>query len=129
MNRPLAALAALSLGFAVVLGAVGAHAIGGDPAGRELWRTASFWHVADSLGLLALAALWPHLARRVAVAGVLAIGLGALAFCGSVYIQAIQGSAPVPMLAPTGGTLQILGWLLVALGFMLRAPATAGRET
>lgn len=123
MNRPIAAIAALSLSLAIVLGAVGAHAIGGEPAAREMWRTASFWHTANSLGLLALAALWPNLARRVGLAAVLAIGLGTLAFCGSVYVQALHGSAPVPMLAPTGGSLQILGWLLVALAAVLRPSA------
>lgn len=123
MNRPIAASAALSLSLAIVLGAVGAHAIGSEPAARELWRTASFWHTANSLGLLALAALWPGLAHRIGLAAVLGIGLGTLAFCGSVYVQAVQGSAPVPMLAPTGGSLQILGWLLVALAFVLRPSA------
>ena len=122
MNRPAAAIAALSLSLAIGLGAVGAHAIGGEPAARELWRTASFWHTANSLGLLALAALWPSLSRRVVLTAVLAIGLGTLAFCGSVYVQAVQGSAPVPMLAPIGGSLQILGWLLVALAFVLPGP-------
>ncbi|MEQ8585207.1 MAG: DUF423 domain-containing protein [Thalassobaculaceae bacterium] len=122
MNRPLAALAAFSLSLAVALGAVGAHAIGDDPLARDLWRTASFWHAANSLGLLALAALWPALARRLGTLGALGVALGTLAFCASVYLQAVQGSAPVPMLAPTGGTLQILGWLLVALA-LLRRPA------
>lgn len=115
MNRALAAVAAVTLSLAVVLGAVGAHAIGGDPGARDLWRTASFWHTANSIGLLSLAALWPVLAPRLRFAGALGIAIGTLAFCGSVYLHAIQGSAPVPMLAPTGGTLQILGWLLVAL--------------
>lgn len=115
MNRPVAALAALFLSLAVVLGAVGAHAIGPDAAARELWRTASFWHTANSLGLLGIAALWPALGKYTGLAGALAVGFGTLAFCGSVYGQAIQGSAPVPMLAPVGGMLQILGWLLVAL--------------
>ncbi|WP_028794053.1 DUF423 domain-containing protein [Thalassobaculum salexigens] len=123
MNRPVAAIAALSLSLAVALGAVGAHAIGSEPAARELWRTASFWHTANSLGLLAIAALWPHIGGRLGLAGVLAVGFGALAFCGSVYIQAVRGSAPVPMLAPVGGTLQILGWLLVAVACLRgRAP-------
>lgn len=126
MIRPIAAAAALSLAIAVGLGAVGAHALGGDPTGRALWQTASFWHVADSLGLLALAALWPQMAPRLAGAACAAIGLGALAFCGSVYVQAVQGAAPVPMLAPTGGTLQILGWMLAAAAFLRGGP---GRRT
>lgn len=115
MNRWLAAVAAFSLGLAVLLGAVGAHAIGGEPAARDLWRTASFWHTANSLGLLGVAALWPVLAARLGVAGALGIAIGSLPFCGTVYLQALQGSAPVPMLAPFGGVLLILGWLVVAL--------------
>lgn len=125
MNRPAAGIAALSLALAVALGAVGAHAIGADPGARDLWRTASFWHTANSLGLLALSALWPQMGGRLALAGMLAVGVGALAFCGSVYIQAVQGSAPVPMLAPVGGTLQILGWLAVALAAFTGRPRAA----
>lgn len=122
MTRSVAAFAAVSLALAVILGAIGAHAIGDDPAARELWRTASSWHMANSLGLLALAALWPHMNPRPAVAGTLSIALGTMAFCGSVYVQAGAGSAPVPMLAPAGGTLQILGWLLVSIAFLRGRP-------
>lgn len=123
MTRSLAAFAAFSLALAVVLGAVGAHAIGDDPAARELWRTASFWHTADSLGLLALAALFSTMPPRLAVAGTVSILLGAVAFCGSLYAQAVFGAAPIPMLAPAGGTLQIVGWLLIALAFLRGRPA------
>ena len=115
MNRPVAALAALSLSLAVILGAVGAHALGDAPTVRELWRTASFWHTANSLGLLVLAGLWPQVGRMLGLAGIVAIGIGTLAFCGTVYFQALTGSAPVPMLAPVGGTLQIVGWLVMAI--------------
>ena len=127
MTRTVAAIAALSISLAIALGAVGAHAIGDDPTARELWRTASFWHTANSLGLLALAAFWPRLGPRLGLAGVLAIGLGTLGFCGSIYIQALQGSAPVPMLAPIGGSLQILGWLIVAGAAVAARPPSADR--
>ena len=115
MNRPVAALAALSLSLAVALGAIGAHALGDDAPVRELWRTASFWHTANSLGLLVLAALWPQLGRSLGLAGIAAVGIGTLSFCGSIYVQALTGSAPVPMLAPVGGMMQIVGWLAVAI--------------
>lgn len=122
MTQPIAAIAALSLAGAVALAAIGAHAIGSDPAGRRLWDTASFWHVTESLGLLALAALWPRLSPRLALAGALALGIGAAAFCSTLYIQAVTGTAPVAMLAPAGGTLQILGWVLVALACLRGGP-------
>lgn len=123
MSRPIAAFAALSFAAAIALGAIGAHAIGDDPVGRRLWQTASFWHTAESLGLLALAALWPRLAPRLAAGAAATIALGMVAFCGSLYVQAVQGAAPVAMLAPAGGTLQILGWLLVAAACLRGRPS------
>jgi uncharacterized membrane protein YgdD (TMEM256/DUF423 family) len=130
--RPLAFLCALSMALAVALGAIGAHAIGPHAVGphaigddliaRRLWDTASFWHVAHTLGLFALAALWPRLAPRLGAAAVLAIALGAIAFCGTLYVQARTGMAPVPLLAPIGGMLLIIGWILAGLA-LLRHPA------
>lgn len=122
MNRYIAALAAFSLALAIGLGAIGAHAIGDDPGGREMWRTASFWHTADSLGLLAIAALWDRIGPRLGLAGVIAIIIGAAAFCGTVYVQAVHGAPPVPMLAPAGGTLQILGWMLIGVACLRGRP-------
>ncbi len=43
-----------------------------------------------------------------------AFTLGLLAFCGAVYALALGGVRIGP-LAPVGGTLLMLGWLLLAL--------------
>lgn len=120
MQKALIAGAAVSLALAVALGAIGAHAVDADVPGRQLWQTASFWHVSHSLGLSAVAALWPQLLPSVAKPAVSAIVMGALAFCGTLYVQALVGSPLVPFAAPTGGLLLILGWALIAVSALVK---------
>ena len=48
-----------------------------------------------------------------------AFALGTLLFCGAVYGLALGGLATGPM-APIGGTLLMLGWLLLALSALRR---------
>ena len=122
MTAPLAILACLSLALAVALGAIGAHAVAADDVGRRLWDTASFWHVAHSLGLVALAPMTARWGPKIGLAAVVAIVAGAAAFCGTLYVQALTGAPPVPMLAPTGGMLLIVGWLLAALAILIGPP-------
>ncbi len=107
--------ASLSLALAVALGAIGAHTVNPDDAGRRLWDTALFWHVAHSLGVLALTGTRASLEPPLAGVAVAAIGAGMVAFCGTLYVQALTGTPPVPMAAPFGGLLLIFGWLLAAL--------------
>ena len=45
---------------------------------------------------------------------------GTLLFSGTLYIEAITGSAPLPMAAPIGGTLLIVGWLALAVTALVR---------
>ena len=40
--------------------------------------------------------------------------LGLLGFCGAIYCQALLGLR-LPMVAPTGGTLLMIGWALLGL--------------
>jgi uncharacterized membrane protein YgdD (TMEM256/DUF423 family) len=75
------------------------------------------WH---ALALL-FAGLWAarggiaaHLAGAAFVAGV-------LLFCGAVYLLALFGIR-APAVAPIGGTLLMLGWLLLAISAWRRQP-------
>jgi uncharacterized membrane protein YgdD (TMEM256/DUF423 family) len=43
------------------------------------------------------------------------LGLGVVLFAGDLALLALVGSSPWRMAAPTGGTLMILGWLVLAL--------------
>jgi len=51
---------------------------------------------------------------RLAHAAALAFALGMVLFCGAVYAQGFTGTSLGPV-APTGGTLLMLGWLLLGL--------------
>lgn len=107
------ALGALYGALAVILGALGAHALlpQGEAAAQALarFRTAQSYHFYHALALLAvglLAQSRPSVALTFAGA---CFGAGVLLFCGSLYLSALQ-LAP-PSLAPLGGVLLILGWL------------------
>ena len=47
------------------------------------------------------------------------LALGALLFCGDLSVRVAYGASPLPLAAPIGGTLLILGWLGVAVGAAL----------
>lgn len=52
-------------------------------------------------------------------AGAMAIGLGALLFCGDLAARQFLGPHLFPFAAPAGGTAMIAGWLLVAVGALV----------
>lgn len=106
-RRILAASGALLAALAVALAAYASHAAGPD-AGARLGLSAAF---AFGHGL-ALAALAPRAAGRLAMAALFAMLLGVLLFAGSLAGAHFFGLPT--RLAPTGGSLMILGWLLHA---------------
>jgi len=57
--------------------------------------------------------------RTATLAG-LVLGLGTILFAGDLVSRHYLGSRLFPMAAPAGGTLMMLGWLLVALGAFFR---------
>jgi uncharacterized membrane protein YgdD (TMEM256/DUF423 family) len=116
--------AGLSGACGVVLGAWGAHGFAGSVAAKTLFDTAlrwQFWHIP---GLLAAALLVPRatsvLAERVLFVSGAAFAAGTVLFCGTLYMQAITGVAPVPMAAPAGGFCFILGWAALAVSALMR---------
>ncbi|NQW12475.1 MAG: DUF423 domain-containing protein [Alphaproteobacteria bacterium] len=116
MPRPLLAALLVLIALALALGAIGAHVVPDE--GREQWRQAVFWHAVAAVALLALSGAWERLAPPGRTLGVVLALAGAVAFCGALYVQALTGTPPVPMLAPIGGTAQIAGWLVLAAAAM-----------
>lgn len=77
--------------------------------------------------LLALAALLRvGLVHRpiAAIAGA-ALLVGLVLFSGDLAVRALYGVAPIPMAAPVGGVLLILGWLLLAAASVVARPDRA----
>ena len=100
---------------AVVMGAVGAHAVG-DAHLAALVETASFYQMIHAGVLLwlsgvrgnyALAARWLFL-------------IATLLFCGTLYLKALLGWDSAVRLAPFGGVCFMLGWLLIAVQSCMR---------
>ncbi len=107
---------------AVGMAAVGAHVLAGQPPDVlrmvESGVRIEGWH---ALALLACG-IWAQQTvsgRRLAHAAGAAFTLGLLLFCGAVYGRALGGIMTGPM-APIGGTLLMLGWLLLALSALRR---------
>ncbi len=73
------------------------------------------WH---ALALVGCGIWGAHGGRLVHAAGV-AFALGALLFCGTVYAGAL-GGPHLGVLAPVGGSLLMLGWLLLGLSAVRR---------
>ncbi|MCQ8242533.1 DUF423 domain-containing protein [Rhizosaccharibacter radicis] len=110
------------LGFATVAcGALAAHLPDRMlvPGGREMLRGAvqmQGWHAAALLLIGALAERqdgWP-----LRLAAILML-CGIASFCGGVYSLAF-GTTVAGWLAPLGGTLAMVGWLLLAVAAVAR---------
>ncbi|HET9148949.1 MAG TPA: DUF423 domain-containing protein [Alphaproteobacteria bacterium] len=110
------AVAALNGACAVVLGAIGAHGLGGDTtdAARAIYATAVRYHFIHALALLGIAAAFPYFAGAgrgwLTLAGLLFL-VGIFLFCGGLYVFSAMNIAVGARLAPVGGILFIVGWL------------------
>lgn len=107
-TRTLRTLSPVLCAVGVGLGAYASHA--GEGADRARLGLAALFAFGHGLALIALeTGARPSRMGAVARASLLA---GVLLFSGSLAIAALAGWQP--QLAPAGGSLLILGWLLVA---------------
>ena len=106
--------AGLSGAAAVILGAVGAHKLEVSTTARAQWDLATQYQLLHTvlIAALALVGLPRAGAGRIAT---WCLAAGMLLFCGTLYVQAVTGAPPIRNLAPTGGTLLTVGWLLLAV--------------
>jgi uncharacterized membrane protein YgdD (TMEM256/DUF423 family) len=118
--RLLLALAALYGALGVSGSAASAH------LGGPMLATASqfaLFHAPAIIATVVLARLGLAHARLALAAGWL-MGLGVLLFSGAVSLASVD-LRPIPMAAPTGGTVLILAWLVLAAA-ALAAPRQQG---
>jgi uncharacterized membrane protein YgdD (TMEM256/DUF423 family) len=96
--------------MAIVMGAVGAHAVA-DAHAAALVETASLYELIHAVALL-----WLCGARGKYVSAARWLFLiGTLLFCGALYLKAMAGWDTTVRLAPLGGVSFMLGWLAIAL--------------
>jgi len=108
-------LAGVSGFSALVLGAIGAHAVANKHA-AELIEKASLYQLIHTAVILLMAVSDRYLrfARLLFLAGI-------ILFCGSIYLKALLGWHEIARVAPLGGMAFMLGWLLIAWGGMRRS--------
>lgn len=107
LPRGLAAFGALACGVAVALAAYASHGLEGQAAHRV--GLAALFAFGHGLALLLLA---PGAASRLRRAALCVLLTGLLLFAGSLLGAALL-SLPTT-LAPAGGLLLMLGWLMIA---------------
>jgi uncharacterized membrane protein YgdD (TMEM256/DUF423 family) len=108
----LAALGALSGLLGVALSAMARHRDGL----QYLETVAQFllFHAPALFGLAALLAIGVAQPRIGAAAGI-ALVIGLALFCGDLAARDFLSGPLFPMAAPTGGTLLMIGWLLIGI--------------
>ncbi|MFN0198725.1 MAG: DUF423 domain-containing protein [Planctomycetaceae bacterium] len=130
-------------GFAVVLGAFAAHGLDqvmvekyaslpqkviagfSVPASWKYlqdFKTGAEYQMYHSLALLALGVLAQQRPSRWITAAGWSFTAGIVLFSGSLYILSITGETKWGMIAPIGGLLLIIGWVLFAVASL------AGKE-
>lgn len=120
MQRTWIALGALVGLTGVGMAALAAHGL--DPAAAGQVRSGVEMQVWHALALRACGLWAPHGGKLVHGAGA-ALASGTLLFCGSVYALGLGVTRSAPA-APIGGTLLMLGWLLLGLSAAFRSSAT-----
>lgn len=117
--RLIALIAAVLCLTAVILGAVGSHAI--DMRGmQDVWETGSDIHLFNAAALIGVAALFNMTNSRPLYWAAWLIILGTVMFSGSIY-QHVMTGYKVTFLAPAGGFTMMAGWLLAALSMLRKS--------
>jgi uncharacterized membrane protein YgdD (TMEM256/DUF423 family) len=112
-------VAGLDGALAVIMAAVGAHGPGLSDRAARAFDSANEIHIWHALALLGIALLAGRshptaaFSLMVRIAGILFLA-GTVLFSGTLYIQSLAGTTPLPLAAPAGGTALILGWLALA---------------
>ena len=101
----------------VALAAAASH--GGDTAFLASASTMCLAHAPVLLGLYL-----GHRFFRTATLAALVLGLGTIVFAGDLVFRHFLGDRLFPFAAPTGGTMMMLGWLIVAAGAFFRSRQT-----
>lgn len=121
MNRALIVIAGLMGAAGIVLAALGAH--GGDLPRLASASSMLLFHAPVILSVLLLRDR-QLVQRYVAVVAAIGFAAGGILFAADLTIRDLAGHALFAMAAPTGGTILIGAWLLLAFaGLVARRTA------
>ena len=120
------ALGAVWMAAAVGLDAWHAHGLKGSlvAADYEAFGRGLQQQYVAGVGLLATGLLGSRGHALLVLLAGLGLALGSLLFSGSIYLKTVGGMEGATTVAPTGGSLQILAWVVLALAALTgRRPA------
>lgn len=106
--------------IAVVLGALGAHALRDVLTVRQLeaWDTAVLYQLVHALAIL-IVSLWQVQRPEASLRPVLLLFIvGCVLFSGSIYALALGGPGWLGPVTPLGGAAFIVGWTLLIAAFL-----------
>ena len=106
----LSALAGLMGASGVSLAAAGAHR-----SGNPNVTTAAYFLLFHAAAVIALCTRTPLGGTRAILIAASLLMLGAILFSGELAVHAFADIAPLPLAAPAGGMLMILGWLVATI--------------
>ncbi|MEZ4414673.1 MAG: DUF423 domain-containing protein [Gemmatimonadota bacterium] len=109
------------LGFlGVALGAFGTHALAGSlPAARlATFETAVRYQLIHAVALVALSAVARRAPTRALALAGLMMALGALIFCGSLYLLVLLDQPALGAVTPLGGVCFLVGWMSLAAHYL-----------
>jgi uncharacterized membrane protein YgdD (TMEM256/DUF423 family) len=123
--RGIALIAALYGLLAVALAALGAHLLPADQVGaQKLWATALQIHMFQAAALLALAALAACRDSAFILWSGFMMAFGVLLFSGSLYLRAAGVDLLPGPLTPLGGSIVMLGWVVLIITLMGKTTGT-----
>lgn len=121
MERVWIGLGSLAGLTAVAMAALAAHGLDWlEPSRLQMIRNAVGMHGWHALALL-FCGIWVTRGGRLVDCAAGAFALGIVLFCGAVYTLALV-DIRLAMLAPAGGVLLMLGWLLLGLSAVSASP-------
>lgn len=109
----------LFAGFAVAIGAFGAHALRPlleSHARVETFELAVRYQFYHSFAILFSGVLMYHFPSRQIARAVVCFAAGIVIFSGSLFVLSVSGIRWLGAITPVGGLLFIAGWILLFLG-------------
>lgn len=130
-TKTLLMLASVLGALAVIVGAMGAHALPGRLEAQgldevtvarrvETLETGVRYHMYHALLLLAIG-LWQRQTGHSANGPVALLLIGILLFSGCLYVYSVSGLRTFAMIVPLGGVSLIAGWIGLAITFAKQA--------
>jgi len=120
MIKKTLSLTAIYGGLAVILGALGAHALKAsmNPAELANYKTAVFYQIVHILAIIGISA-YPQINKRMKTMISHTFLTGITLFSGSLYFISLHlvNAKTIWWVTPLGGVFLILGWFMAAFAF------------